>query len=292
MDKISVIVPVYNVAPYLKQCLDSIVSQTYRNLEIILVNDGSTDNSLKICQQYQEQDKRIRVISQKNAGLSAARNTGLNVANGQYVTFVDSDDWFATNNAIATLHRLIDQYHVKIAIGNFDEFDESVNSYRLFGHDDVINVYPTQKWFAFEYTGDKNLSQCFSTAWGKLFDQRFFKHVRFPVGKIDEDDLTIWKLYLQTSSVAFINQAMYIYRNNRSDSITGIANPAQLFSLSANEQRIAMETILNMDPQVDQGGYLWRLNTHYQNALAAVELANYKHSLLSVQIVNKYHQEQ
>ncbi|WP_295746729.1 glycosyltransferase [uncultured Limosilactobacillus sp.] len=127
MDKISVIVPIYNVASYLKQCLDSIVSQTYRNLEIVLVNDGSTDNSLQICQQYQEQDKRIRVISQKNAGVSAARNTGIEVSTGQYLTFVDPDDCYSTDNALDILSSLVNKNHVKIAVGNFDEFDESTD---------------------------------------------------------------------------------------------------------------------------------------------------------------------
>ncbi len=289
MEKISVIVPVYNVAPYLKQCLDSIVNQTYRNLEIILVNDGSTDNSPEICQQYQQQDQRIRVISQKNAGLSAARNTGLDIATGQYVTFVDSDDWFATNNALATLHRLIDQHDVQIAIGNFDEFDESVNSYQLFDHDNAINVYSTPKWFSFEYIGDKNLSQCFSTAWGKLFTSNLFKNLRFPVSKISEDDLTTWQLYLQTSSVAFIDQAIYTYRNNRAKSITGVANPAQLFSLPAIEQRLTIEKLLEFNDilPLETNAYMWRLQMHRNNALKVAELTNFKQTQQNVNIINK-----
>lgn len=289
-DKISVIVPIYNVAPYLKRCLDSIINQSYQNLEIILVNDGSTDNSLEICQQYQQQDKRIRVISQKNAGLSAARNTGIEIATGEYITFIDSDDWYATASALATLYHLIDQYHVEIAIGNFDEFDTSINKYRLYKHNHQSHMYSVPEWFNFEYEGTSNLSQCFSTAWGKIFTRNFFETLRFPVGKISEDDLTTWKLYLQTPSLAFIDQAIYIYRNNRADSITGIANPAQLFSLPAIEQRFTMEKLLGFNKSLsleETNAYLWRLQMHRNNALKAADLTNFKQAQQNINIINK-----
>lgn len=289
MDKISVIVPVYNVAPYLKQCLDSIVSQTYRNLEIILVNDGSTDNSLEICQQYSEQDQRIRIISQENAGVSAARNTGIEISTGQYLTFIDPDDCYASDSSLEVLFGLIDKYQVKIAVGNFDEFDESISQYRLYSHDNKATVYPIQKWFSFQYVGDKNLSQCFSTPWGILFYQDLFKNLRFPVGKISEDDLTIWKLYLQTSSMVFINQAIYIYRNNRNRSITDVANPAQLFSLQAIEQRLTMEKLLKFDDilTLETNAYVWRLQMHRNHALKVAELTNFKHAQQKINIINK-----
>ena len=90
---VSIIVAVYNVEKYLKKCLDSIIKQSYRNIEIICVNDGSTDSSLKICEEYQEQDSRIIIITQKNQGLSAARNTGIKNSKGEFIAFIDSDDW-------------------------------------------------------------------------------------------------------------------------------------------------------------------------------------------------------
>ena len=94
---LSVIIPVYNVEPYLEQCLDSVINQTYKNLEIICINDGSTDNSLKILEKYQKKDNRIKLINQKNKGLSEARNAGLDVAKGEYIAFVDSDDYLELN---------------------------------------------------------------------------------------------------------------------------------------------------------------------------------------------------
>ncbi len=97
MPKISIIVPVYNVENYLKKCLDSIVNQTFKDIEIILINDGSTDNSLNICKEYAKKDHRIRLINKPNGGLSSARNVGIDLSTGEYLGFVDSDDWIALN---------------------------------------------------------------------------------------------------------------------------------------------------------------------------------------------------
>ena len=103
MEKISIIIPVYNVEKYLKTCLDSVINQTYQNLEIILVNDGSTDNSGKICEEYKRTNSRIILIHKKNEGLSAARNTGLGIATGEYISFLDSDDYIS-NDMLETLY--------------------------------------------------------------------------------------------------------------------------------------------------------------------------------------------
>ena len=113
---ISVIVPIYNVAKYLPRCVDSICNQTYQNLEIILVDDGSTDNSLEICNQYADEDKRIRVLHQENKGVSSARNLGLDNVTGEFVTFVDADDWLVAHY-VQRLFELIQTYHADIAIG-------------------------------------------------------------------------------------------------------------------------------------------------------------------------------
>lgn len=288
MDKISVIVTVYNVASYLRTCLDSIINQTYHNLEIILVNDGSTDESLVICQQYQQKDSRIKIINQKNQGVSAARNAGLDAMTGKYFIFLDSDDWFATLDAIKDLHQLLIDNNAQIAVGNFNEFDEKLQGFRLYDHDRHATVFSTQEWFNYEYAGQKNLSQCFSTPWGKLFNCNVFHHLRFPLGKIDEDDLTMWRTYRLVDKVVFLDQDICIYRNNRATSITGVANPAQLFSLPAIEQRITMDRIINEPPNVEHNAYCWRLNAHFNHALSVGELSNYKHAANNIQIIQKY----
>jgi len=121
VDLISVIIPVYNVEPYLKKCLDSVVTQTYKEIEIILVDDGSTDGSGPICDEYAAQDKRIRVIHKRNGGLSDARNVGLDRCSGRYVTFIDSDDYVASDY-VERLYRILVEYNADIAVCDYFEF--------------------------------------------------------------------------------------------------------------------------------------------------------------------------
>ena len=116
-EKITVIVPVYNVEHYLEKCLDSLINQTYKNLEIIVINDGSTDNSGEICQEYAQKDNRIVYIEKENGGLSDARNVGLDKMTGSYVTFIDSDDWVELDY-VEILYKKIIEYQADIAVGN------------------------------------------------------------------------------------------------------------------------------------------------------------------------------
>ena len=133
---ISVIVPVYNVAPYLELALDSIRYQSYQNLEIILINDGSTDDSESICKDIASQDERFRYIYQENAGASVARNRGLDLASGEYIIFVDSDDWLDTS-AIEILYRNLKKYDADIAAGNYNMYNDSKQefSFKVFDSD-------------------------------------------------------------------------------------------------------------------------------------------------------------
>ena len=110
-DLITIVVPIYNVEPYLKKSVSSIINQTYKNLEIILVNDGSTDNCAKICDEYSKIDSRIKVIHKENGGLSDARNAGINIATGKYISFVDADDYI-TNDYIEYMYTILKQYNV------------------------------------------------------------------------------------------------------------------------------------------------------------------------------------
>ena len=120
---ISIIVPVYNVEAYLAKCVDSILAQTYTNLEIILVNDGSSDGCGRICDEYAKQDKRIKVIHKQNGGLSDARNVAIDVATGEFITFIDSDD-YVTDDYIMTLYSLIEKYECKVSIALYNTFVE------------------------------------------------------------------------------------------------------------------------------------------------------------------------
>ena len=185
MDKelplVSVIVPVYNVQDYLAECINSIIRQNYTHFELLLVDDGSTDNSGMLCEQYRKKDNRIKVIHKKNGGLSDARNYGIDKALGEYLTFIDSDDYVSE----IYLNAL-----VNTAIHN---------------NADIVQV----------------------NAWAKLYHAKLFDGVRYPVGKINEDNLTTYKTLIRANKVVCCSDYLYYYR----------VNPAGIMNSQFNEKR-------------------------------------------------------
>lgn len=213
---ISVIIPIYNVERYLSRCIDSVVNQTYTNLEIILVDDGSPDKCGIICDEYSKKDKRIKVIHKKNGGLSDARNAGINIVLGKYIGFIDSDDWIE-NNYFKRLHDLIDNYRADISVCNF---------IKTYNENEKFNVNLDIK--INEYTNIEALEQYFDkysiqmiVAWGKLYKAELFKSIRFPVGKIHEDEFTTHKLIYKANKVVLTTECLYYYWQ-RQDSIMGM----------------------------------------------------------------------
>lgn len=288
MEKISVIIPVYNVAPYLKDCLESVINQTFTNIEIILINDGSTDDSLAICEQYHAKDPRIKIINQTNQGVAAARNAGIEAAKGTYLTFIDSDDWYDSDDALQILYQAMMDKKTRIAVCAFNEFNQSQNEYELFVHTNQTRVYSVAEWFSIEYRGQL-FSQCFSTIWGILFDRKLFHHVRFPVGKFSEDDLTLWRIYRLVQDITLVEKPLYIYRNNRKDSLTNIPNIGQFFPLTGIEQRITIDRLINQSVDIEKEGYLWRLYKRRLDTISnTTDLERYKHALIKKQILDKY----
>lgn len=202
---ISIIIPIYNVEEYLVKCIDSVVKQTYANIEIFLVEDGSPDSCGLICDKYARLDSRIKVIHKKNGGLSDARNVALDCATGEYIVFVDSDD-YVNENYIKNLYDLVTKYSVNMAVTLPIEFIEGTIpiSYpkknaekKLLKAEALVNML-TQKDF------DNN-------AWAKIYHSSLFKDVRYPVGLIYEDVPTTYKLILASSGVAFSSQKDYFY---------------------------------------------------------------------------------
>lgn len=205
-DLISVIVPIYKVEEYLKKCVDSIINQTYKNLEIILVDDGSPDNCGKICDFYSIKDHRIRVIHKKNGGLSAARNVALDVASGAYITFIDSDDYIE-ENYISYLYNLAKKNNADISICEYlyiTEEDKVINHPR---NDGKIIVMDQEKAL-YELLNSKLYS---NSAWGKLYKKECFSGVRYPCGKLYEDVPTTYKTFLKCEKIVYGAKALYYY---------------------------------------------------------------------------------
>ena len=203
---ISIIVPVYNVEAYLAKCVDSILAQTYTNLEIILVNDGSSDGCGRICDEYAKQDKRIKVIHKQNGGLSDARNVAIDVATGEFITFIDSDD-YVTDDYIMTLYSLIEKYECKVSIALYNTFVEGskpkvVN--RVYREDCQTNIKAIEEMF---------YQEKYDTAsWAKLYHSSLFATgIRYPKGIVYEDLATTYLLIFQSDKVAFCNERIYNY---------------------------------------------------------------------------------
>ena len=205
MELISVIVPVYNVESYVAECIESIQNQTYMNLEIILVNDGSTDASGDICDQYAAYDERIQVIHKENAGVSAARNTGIESANGDYIGFVDSDDYIAPT-MYEDMLKLMAEHDLDIIEctafrNNGDTNIEGCNdgSLEIFNRDEALKMA---------------MYDCFVAVWSQLYKRRVISDVRFPVGRKFEDSAVSYLFIANTKRVGHINRCLYYYRLN------------------------------------------------------------------------------
>lgn len=214
---VSVIVPVYNVEKYLHQCVDSIINQTYRNLEIILVDDGSPDNCGAICDEYALKDRRILVIHQENQGLSAARNAGLDIASGDYIVFVDSDDWIAEDMIQLLLSRQ-EQTGADMVLCNIKPFYPPqykgwMRKVSCFGCEVLSQIEFSERLT--EY-----YSWIYCVAWNKLYKKEIWEQLRFPLDHIHEDEATVHRVLERCSKIATIAQSLYYYRQVP-DSITG-----------------------------------------------------------------------
>ena len=215
IDKISVIVPVYKVEQYLRKCVDSIIKQTYSNLEIILIDDGSPDNCPIICDEYAMKDNRVVVIHKKNGGLSDARNVGIAKSTGKYITFVDSDDYIASDY-IEYLYKLILSANGDVSIVLPQIFYDNQEQVAINNKKESIRIYDSKSaLLTMLYQKKFNTS-----AWGKLYSKKIFEDVVFPVGNIYEDISTIYKTLLKSKVIVYSNQKKYYYLK-RNDSIMG-----------------------------------------------------------------------
>lgn len=215
-EKISVIVPVYKVEKFLKRCVDSILDQTYENLEVILVDDGSPDASPLICDEYAIKDSRVSVIHQKNSGLSGARNAGIDKATGKYIAFVDSDDYIAPH-MYETLWNNMVNYEAQISICRLQRFSGTYYEGEL-ESEIHISTYDNE-------TALKNLhledGEMYTVAYNKLYLRSLFKNVRYPVGRLNEDEFTTYKVIDKSNKIVITTEKMYFYYYNDNSITTG-----------------------------------------------------------------------
>ncbi|MDU1505793.1 MAG: glycosyltransferase [Limosilactobacillus vaginalis] len=258
-DQISVIVSVYNTEQYLAQCIQSILKQTYQNLELILVDDGSTDRSLAICTHYQELDSRVRVFHQSNQGVSKARNYGMDVAAGNFITFVDSDD-YVMPNYLEELFEALKSTGSQIAISDFQYYKG--NGHLLVHmpeHKVSQHIFTPREWFDFAYTNRDDFFQLIYTVlWGKLFQREVLKQIFCPEDTQIDDEFTTWKTYLQTSKIVYLDDEDYIYRLNQ-EGLSHCKNQEDIRPLRSLEEEITFLHILCYDPRILEKIYIKRL---------------------------------
>lgn len=199
---VSIIIPVYNVEEFLERCLDSVVNQSYRNIEIILVNDGSTDASLEICKKYYNKySTLIRIVNKENGGLSSARNSGIKSANGAFICFIDSDDYVDEKYVEILLDNII-RTNAEISCCNYKRTNKQMEkgiyckNLNLLKNDDAIDAY-----LKYEMT----------SACGKMYNRNLFSNISFPEGKIYEDIVTNFKILMKCNSIVINNSILYMY---------------------------------------------------------------------------------
>lgn len=231
MPKISVVVPVYKVEAYLDQCVQSLLKQTFQDFELLLVDDGSPDRCGEMCDGYAAQDSRIRVIHQSNAGLSCARNAGIRQAQGDYITFVDSDDW-VTEDYLSYLLSGVEEHGADISVGSFcSVYGGKAVPWRT--PDDAFAVLS-----AVEAVENMFYAESFDTsAWAKLFPRSCFQEKLFPPGLLYEEVATTYRLLLTQQKVAVGRRPIYFYRK-RSDSIVGSRFSPQSMDMLVNTQEL------------------------------------------------------
>ncbi len=226
---ISVIVPVYKVEKYLRRCIESILNQTYTNLEIILVDDGSPDNCGAICNEYAEKDSRITVIHQENKGLSAARNSGLDICTGEYVTFIDSDDYVGNDYFSHLYNNISDVDYVACGFTRIKKHEEI--QYKYCAEKEIIQT--GIETLVSHYNGQnaaKNISAVYS--WGRLYKKTLWENLRFTEGIFFEDIHLMPYILLKCAKVKFIPYAGYYYREVRTSTTnnTNSQHRRKLFS--------------------------------------------------------------
>lgn len=205
---VSIIIPIYNVEKYLEKCIKSIINQTYRNLEIILINDGSTDESANICEKYKNQDNRIVFINKKNGGAASAKNEGLKVAKGDYITFVDSDD-FIELDMIEYMVNTIKKYNSDIVQCNFTNLYKNTEKFK---QDKIIEQKITSKDFL-ELFLTKWDSSLF---WNKLFKREVIENIFFKEGRCIDDEFFTYKCVINSKNIVTSNKIVYNYRMRKS----------------------------------------------------------------------------
>ncbi|SKB64046.1 Glycosyltransferase involved in cell wall bisynthesis [Lachnospiraceae bacterium] len=241
---VSVIVPIYKVEKYLPRCIESILVQDYTKLEILLVDDGSPDRSGEIADEYAKKDQRIHVIHKKNGGLSDARNAGIDAAVGEYLVFIDSDD-YVHPEMISRMMEAVQQTSSDVAVCSFKFVKEDEPMPEESGNDEITVISDDVK--RTEYMFEKYIPE-FNVAWNKLYPAQFFEKIRYPFGKIHEDEFTTWKVLEMAERIVYIGEPLYFYVQRETSIMGERFNEKRFLALEAYDEKL--DHYFNMDRMV------------------------------------------
>lgn len=265
---ISLIVPIYNVANYLGLCLDSITKQTYSNIEILLINYGSSDGSKEICQEFVNRDRRFHYFERENGDLSDARNVGIIHSQGEFISFIDSDDWIDPTY-VEDLYKAALLNDSEVVVSNYKEFHNEQNVYLIHFFDDYYerNYIGEELIQQLPFLERKDLS--FTTSWGILFSRRLFECISFPKGKNIEDTRTNYRLFAESYHSTYIHKSLYNYRVGL-DSISGNINEKLLIDVfECLTERMAIYAMKDWNVTEEKKNILSNLQMRYQQAKEA-----------------------
>ena len=262
---ISIVVPIYNVENYLRMCLDSIENQTYSNIEVLLINDGSPDSSGEICQEYVARDSRFHYFEKENGGLSDARNYGIERSNGKYLTFVDSDDWLNLTY-VEDLYQAAIRNDADTVVSHYTIYNESDRNYYVHIWDDYYEKTCTGEELVLELPSLELNGYVYITSWGILFKKELFNNIRFPKGKVIEDSRTNYKLFFRSNKVAYIHKEIYYHREGIESIGSGVNEKLLTDVLECLLERLAIYTIKGWNYSDEKNNVMGCLRLRYQQA--------------------------
>ncbi len=264
MELVSVIVPVYNTEKYLERCISSITEQIYQNLEIILVDDGSTDNSLEICNEWSKKDKRIKVVHKENGGLSSARNAGIDASLGDYLVLVDSDDRIA-KEMISKMYSAIRIHDADLAICDFIKGTEDFYPFAEEETNELVSEEIDPLTALRSIYKDSYNAQMYVAAWGKLYKKELFNTVRYPEGKLFEDIYVTHRILYDCKRIAVVSNKLVYYYQHSESIMNSKFNVKKLDYLQALNERILFfqEKQLNELERMAYDDYLHSLIWEY-----------------------------
>lgn len=279
---LSVIVPVYKAEKYLRRCVDSILAQTYRNFELILIDDGSPDNSGSICDEYMQKDKRVKVFHQENQGVSSSRNLGIEQAQGEWITFIDSDDWVDAD--------FLEKFQIENA--EPDTFTIQGFTFNFENHPDKDFLFSYYKGCKFPISSDKEIAQYDILRNGYPFAKLYHKaklqqyHIRFNTAiSIHEDHAFVWEYLCHTENIKLVQSSSYHYEKKEGESLSNRNYPSTTW-LAASESLLASLSILQAKCHLEGTHYLKETYTSYgleqtMKAIYCINRTNYQQVISS-----------